>query len=118
MLRSLTSNNGTVSGWLASIRKEPLPSLDICGSKLTPVVARTPSRLSREKCFNSIGEAGGWRELVHALIASDTTRARDLFFMLPPSGLTTQLVGQLMKSHFEILVTKRFLFGPRYISGG
>jgi hypothetical protein len=23
-----------------------------------------------------------------------------------------------MKSHFEILVTKRFLFGPRYISGG
>jgi|SRR6266480_3939739 len=71
----------------------PLPSLDVCGSKLTPVVARTPSRLSREKCFNSAGEAGGWRELVHALIASDTTRARDLFFMLPPSGLTTQLVG-------------------------
>jgi len=50
------------------MRKEPFPSVDICGSKLTPVVARTPSMLSREKCFNSTGEAGGWRELVHALI--------------------------------------------------
>src|SRR5438552_19038675 len=84
MLRSLTSNNGTVNGWLVSIRKEPFPSLDTCGSKLTPVVARTPSMLSREKCFNSTGEAVGWRELVHALIANDTTRARDLFFMFPP----------------------------------
>src|SRR5207245_3382797 len=83
MLRSFTSNNGTVNGWLASIRKEPFPSLDICGSKLTPVVARTPSRLSREKCFNSTGEAGAGCELVHALNASDTTSARDLFFMLP-----------------------------------
>src|SRR5438552_4045104 len=67
MLRSFTSNNGTVNGWLASIRKEPFPSLDMCGSKLTPVVARTPSRLSREKCFNSTGEAGAGCELVHAL---------------------------------------------------
>src|SRR6266849_2516910 len=111
MLRSLTSNNGTVNCWLASFRKEPLPSLDVCGSKLTPIVARTPSSLSKEKCFNSTGEAGAWRELVHALIASDTTRARDLFFMLPPPGLTTQLVGLRDSSRENVPFRPKIHFG-------
>src|SRR5882724_1497049 len=82
MLTSVTSNSGTVIAWFASTRNEPFPSVDTFGSKLTPLVARTPSRLSRGKCFNSTGD-GACPELVQALIASTTSKTRNVFMVAP-----------------------------------
>src|SRR5438876_5125516 len=96
---SVNSKSGTVIGSLASTRKEPFPSADIVGSKVAPVLARTPSRLSNGKRFTSTAAVVGACRDVHAFIASPITSARRLFFIVTTSMWANWLV-ELMGAYF------------------
>src|SRR5262249_41029070 len=66
-----------------------------------PVVARTPSRLSRGKCFNST--VVGVCPNAHPLIASPIMSARRLFFMFPLPKLTVsgcQSLAEMTGAYF------------------
>src|SRR6516164_11816217 len=83
MLTSVTSNSGTLIGSAASTSMEPLPSDEVCRSKLTPVVARTSSTLFRTKCFNSTGGVCDG-ELIQAIIEREKKTSEAPCFMSTP----------------------------------
>src|SRR5712692_282201 len=85
MFTSAISNSGTTNCPSDSTRNDPFPSLEMPGSNFTPVVALTPSRLSKGKCFSSTGDPPSCRAgLVHASRPRQSSSTSEFFLMLPP----------------------------------